>query len=177
MSVVLRAIRESDLPEFVRWLNDPEVTAFTIREFEGVTLEAEREWFAAKTAPECRDRCWTIEVDGRAIGNCELHVDETGQAAFWGIVIGEKELWSKGYGTAATREALRIGFCQMGLQRVYLHVGSHNPRGMRCYAKAGFRQEEVRPRARLKRGEWIDVVVMAIGRDEWEERANRCCSL
>lgn len=168
--VRLRTVTEIDLPDYVRWLNDPEVTAFTLREFPGLTLEAEREWFARKTAPDSQDRPFAIEVDGRLIGQCELHVEESGLTAFYGIVIGDKTAWSRGYGTAATREALRIGFEEMGLQRIWLNVGSHNPRGIRCYEKVGFRREGVMRRARLKRGQWIDVVVMAMLRDEWEAR-------
>jgi len=99
--VRLRPVTEGDLPEYVRWLNDPEVTAFTLRKFPGLTIEAEREWFARKTAPDCRDRPFAIEVDGRLIGQCELHVEESGQTAFYGIVIGDKTAWSQGYGTAA----------------------------------------------------------------------------
>lgn len=168
-SVRLRAIIEEDLPSFVRWLNDPEVTAFTLREFSGVTLEDERAWFARKTAPDGRDRPFAIEVDGRLIGICELHGEEPGQTAFYGIMIGDKTAWNRGYGTAATREAVRIGFAELGLQRIWLQVGSHNPRGIRCYEKVGFSHEGVMRRARLKRGQWIDVVIMAMLREEWEE--------
>ncbi len=37
--VTLRAIREDDLPDWVRWLNDSEVTEFTAMEVGMVTLE------------------------------------------------------------------------------------------------------------------------------------------
>jgi RimJ/RimL family protein N-acetyltransferase len=167
--VRLRPITEADLPSIVTWLNDSEVTAFTLREFADATLEAERAWFARKTAPDSQDRPFAIEVDGRLIGQCELHAEDPGQTAFYGIMIGDKTAWNQGYGTAATREAVRIGFEELGLQRIWLQVGSHNPRGIRCYEKCGFRQEGVMRRARLKRGRWIDVVIMAILREEWEE--------
>jgi RimJ/RimL family protein N-acetyltransferase len=169
--VCLRPITEADLPEFVRWLNDPEVTAFAISEFTGITLESEREWLARKTAPESRDRPFAIEVDGRLIGMCELELlgEESGTTGCYSIAIGDKTAWNRGYGTAATREACAFGFEEMGLQRIWLHVGSHNPRGIRCYEKVGFRHEGVMRRAKLKRGQWIDVVVMAILREEWEE--------
>ena len=166
--VRLRPVTETDLLDYVKWLNDAEVTAFTLREFPGLTLEAEREWFARKTAPDSQDRPFAIEVDGLLIGQCQLHVEESGQTAFYGIVIGDKTAWGRGYGTAATREAVRIGFEEMGLQRIWLNVGSHNPRGIRCYEKVGFRREGVMRRARLKRGKWCDVVCMGILREEWE---------
>ncbi len=170
MSMTLRPIRESDLPLLAAWLSDTEVTATMLREFSNVTLEDERAWFARKTAPDCPDHPWTIEVNGRPIGTCELHGEESGQTAFYGIIIGDKTAWNQGHGTAATREAVRIGFEELGLQRIWLQVGSHNPRGIRCYEKVGFRREGVMRRAKLKRGQWTDVVVMAILREEWEAR-------
>ena len=179
-TVRLRPHTEDDLPNYVTWLNDPEVTEFTALESGNVTLEGERQWFAAISDPGCRDRNWAIEacpepaegVGGRHIGNCALHLHESGEMAGFGIIIGDKTQWGKGHGTAALREVLGIGFEEMGLQRIHLQAFAHNLRGIRCYEKVGFRQEGVMRRARLKRGQWIDVAVMAILREEWE--AQQC---
>jgi len=86
----LRPHTEADLPNYVEWLNDPEVTEFTALESGGVTLEGEREWFAHISDPECRDRNWAIEACGRHIGNCALHPDGNGQTAGFGIIIGDR---------------------------------------------------------------------------------------
>ncbi len=171
VQVKLRAHTEADLPNYVAWLNDPEVTEFTAIESGKATLEGEREWFARISDPACRDRNWAIEVDGRHIGNCALHLDETGQVGGFGIIIGDKTQWSKGYGTAALREVLRIGFEEMGLQRIFLHAFSHNARGLRCYEKCGFKREGVLRRHRQKRGEWRDIVCMGMLREEWACRS------
>ncbi len=48
IQIWLRAITDGDLPDYVRWLSDPEVTQFLSMDFEGITLEREREWL--KTA-------------------------------------------------------------------------------------------------------------------------------
>ncbi len=151
------------------WLNDLEVTYFLTHEFPAAaTLESELAWLARKRAPECGDRVWTIEVEGEAIGVCELHAESMGPTAAFGIIIGEKTAWGKGYGTAATREVVRIGFEEMGLERIWLTASSVNPRGVRCYEKVGFRHEGVLRRARWKRGEWIDVINMGLLRSEFE---------
>ena len=166
--VRLRSITEADLPDYVQWLNDPEVTEFTAMESGSITLEGEREWFEHISDPDSRIRNWAIEVDGRHIGNCALHLDASGQTAGFGIVIGDKGQWGKGYGTAALREVLRIGFEEMALHRIHLDAFAGNARGIRCYEKCGFRHEGLHRKARLKRGQWIDVVSMAILHDEWE---------
>ncbi|UCC69230.1 MAG: GNAT family N-acetyltransferase [Armatimonadota bacterium] len=169
--VRLRPITEADLPDYVEWLNDPEVTEFT--QVEGpCTLEGEREWFQRVTAPDSHTRNWAIEANGRHIGNCALMLHESGEIAGFGIIIGDKTQWGKGYGTAALREVLRIGFEEMGLQRVHLTAFAGNTRGLRCYEKCGFQREGVRRRHYLKRGRWCDVVCMGILREEWE--AQQC---
>jgi len=170
--VRLRPHTEADLPNYVTWLNDPEVTQFTQIESGGITLEGEREWFARVSAPDSNTRNWAIEVDGRHIGNCALHLDETGQVGGFGIIIGDKAQWCKGYGTAALREVLRIGFGEMNLQRIHLTALAPNARGIRCYEKCGFRHEGLQRRHHLKRGKWYDVVCMGILREEWE--ADQC---
>ncbi len=168
--VRLRPITEADLPDYVHWLNDPDVTEFTLIESGGASLEGERQWFAAISDPESRDRHWAIEVAGRHIGNCALRLDQSGETAGFGIIIGDKTCWSKGYGTAALRQVLHIGFREMGLHRIHLDAFAGNARGIRCYEKCGFQHEGIARRARLKRGRWLDVVQMAVLRDEWETR-------
>ena len=165
--VRLRPHTEADLPNYVEWLNDPEVTQFT--QIEGpLTLEDEREWFQRVNAPDSNTRSRAIEVNGRHIGNCALHLYESGEMAGFGIIIGDKTQWSKGYGSAALRDLLRIGFEEMGLQRIHLTALGGNSRGIRCYEKCGFRHEGLRRRHFLKRGKWCDVVCMGILREEWE---------
>jgi len=166
--VRLRPITEADLPDYVKWLNDPEVTQFTAIEVGNVTPEGEREWFAAITAPDHRDRHWAIEAEGRHIGNCALMLDRQAGSAGFGIIIGEKTAWNKGCGTAALHEVLRIGFRDMGLHRIHLDLFAENARALRCYQKCGFRQEGLQRQARWKRGRWRDVISMAILREEWE---------
>jgi len=167
----LRPVAEEDLPRWVEWINDPEVTRFTGLEAGTATLEGEQEWFRSVTSPECRPRNWQIEVGGRHIGGCSLDPGAAGQTAVFGIIIGDKTAWGKGYGQAALREVLRMGFAQMGLHRIHLEAFADNARAIRCYEKCGFRSEGLHRKARFKRGEWRDTVSMAILRGEWE----RCC--
>ena len=169
--VQLRPLREEDLPDWVEWLNDPEVTTYTLLEAGSCTLEGERAWFAAVTAPDYRGRNWQLEVDGRHIGGCSLELSRDDRCASFGIIIGHKPSWGKGHGTAALRETLRIGFEEMNLHRIDLDVFAGNTRGLRCYEKCGFRREGLHRAAQFKRGRWIDRISMAILREEWEREA------
>jgi RimJ/RimL family protein N-acetyltransferase len=164
--VQLRPVTEADLPNYVRWFNDPEVTQWLMRD-PGLTMEQEREWFK-RLSEDPNELVLAIEAEGRHIGNCALSLHRRIPTATLGIGIGDRSAWGKGYGTAATRRLLRIGFEERGLERIQLDTWARNLRARRCYEKCGFRHEGLRRRAVLKGGEWLDVVQMAILREEWQ---------
>ncbi len=166
----LRPPSEQDLPLFVRWLNDPEVSYWlSISEGPALTLESEREWYYEMRADPAQV-IWCIETEeGQPIGNLGLHaVDEAQGRATLGIVICEKGFWGRGYGTEAIRKVLRYAFAELGLRRVDLHVDEDNARGIRCYEKCGFVREGLLRAHRLRRGRPVDAVVMAVLREDWE---------
>ena len=51
----------------------------------------------------------------------------------FGLAIGAKDEWGKGYGTDAVRLLLRHAFATMNLNRVWLQVYEYNQRGLRSY--------------------------------------------
>jgi len=86
------------------------------------------------------------------------------------IAIGERENWSKGYGTDAMKVMLRYSFMELNLRRVGLIVFEYNPRAIRSYEKAGFTQEGRVRGAMLRDGKRWDFLYMGILRDEWLAR-------
>src|SRR5438093_1064317 len=113
---------------------------------------------------------WLIEtLDGRPVGHLGLlQVDPHHKRAELAISIGEKDCWSRGYGTDAIRTVLRHGFEDLGLRRVDLHTDADNARGIRCYEKCGFVREGLMRESRLRYGKPLDMVLMAVLRDEWQ---------
>jgi diamine N-acetyltransferase len=97
-----------------------------------------------------------------------LHgVDLGNGTAEFGIAIGEKEEWNKGYGTDALRAICDFGFGALRLERIGLMVYEGNARGRRAYEKAGFTMEATLRHAHFARGQHEDVHVMSLLRDEW----------
>ena len=97
----LRPVEEPDLPLFVRWFNDAEVRYWlSMSDGPEFTLESEQEWYDEMRADPTRV-IWCIETEeGEPIGNLGLHgIDETHGRATFGISIGEKAYWGRGYGT------------------------------------------------------------------------------
>lgn len=169
----LRPPGERDLPLFVRWFNDPEVRYWlSMSDGPELTLESEREWYDEMRADRAQV-IWCIETEeGQPIGNLGLHaIDEAQGRAMLGIAIGERDFWGRGYGAEAIRRVLRYAFAELGLRRVGLQVDEDNLRGIRCYEKGGFVREGLLRAHRLRRGQPVNAVAMAVLREEWEGHA------
>jgi RimJ/RimL family protein N-acetyltransferase len=165
--VRLRAPERGDIPTFVKWINDPEVTEF-LKLDTPISMEEEEVWYAEMV--KRKDRVFSIEtLDGRLIGNVGLvGLDWESRRTDIGIMIGEKDAWSKGYGTDAVMVLLGYLFDELNLNRVSLFTDANNTRAQRCYEKCGFKKEGVMRQYRFKRGRYLDGVLYSILKEEWK---------
>ncbi len=167
--VRLAPLDRANLPAFKRWFRDYEVQRFLGMVPVPYTDEREEEWFeqAVRAVDQYNFSIRTLAEDV-LIGNCGLfNISAKNHSAEFGIVIGEKECWGKGYGTDATRAMLRFAFQELNLNRVGLMVFSFNVRAIRAYEKAGFVQEGCLRQALFREGAYHDEVLMSVLREEW----------
>lgn len=168
----LRAIERNDIPHFVRWLNDPDVTQFLLIS-SPLSTAMEEKWFEDQlNTPPASGQVMAIEVlEGESwvpIGNTGLHnVDVINRSAEFGIFIGEKAYWNRGFGSMATRLMLKHGFENLNLNRIFLHVYENNPRAISAYESAGFVREGVLRQGIFKNGRYLDLIVMSVLSSEW----------
>jgi len=167
--VRLRAVERVDLPTFVKWLNDPEVTQF-LESSGPMSMEAEERWYAKLQAGE--DKVYSIDTkEGKLIGNVGvMKIDWKDRRAVIGIMIGEKEHWDKGYGTDAIETLVRYLFEELNMHRIYLLADERNTRAIRCYEKVGFRKEGTFREDRFRDGSYRSDIQMSILQGEWDER-------
>ncbi|MBC7262948.1 MAG: GNAT family N-acetyltransferase [Chloroflexi bacterium] len=169
--VRLRAIERSDIPTFVRWFNDREVTRYLNRH-EPMSMAEEERWFERQV--EHPDGIiYAIEtMDGIHIGNIGLHgINWKNRSATLGIIIGEKDYWGQGYGSDAIRTLLSVAFEEMNLNRVELVAFDFNARAIRCYEKCGFTVEGREREVLFREGKYHDQLRMSILQREFS-RAN-----
>jgi RimJ/RimL family protein N-acetyltransferase len=171
--VTLGPVQREYLPKYVEWLNDWEVARFLMPGIPfPLNIEAETEWFESRG----KDRDNIVfailaRAENQLIGNCGLHrIDWKNRSAIFGIFIGDKNYWGKGYGTDATRTCLRFAFEELGLNRVELEVYDFNTRALRAYEKAGFQRDGVHRQGLYREGKFHDEILMCILRDEWRAR-------
>jgi diamine N-acetyltransferase len=173
--VRLRAIERSDLPRYVTWFNDPEVIA-GLAMFAPMSLAQEEQWFAEMVKHPGEEQPLALDVRVRGkwehIGGTGFNaIDRRNQSAEFGIHIGEKKYWNKGYGTEALQVLLRYGFETLNLHRIWLRVFDFNRRAQRSYEKAGFKKEGMYREAQFHAGKFCDVYLYSLLRREWAEAA------
>jgi len=134
----------------------------------------EESWFDQMMRSDAEQRPLAIEIqDGEAwqlAGNAGLfHLEWTNRSAEFGIFIGDKSRWDKGYGTEVLQLILQHAFDTLNLNRVYLRVLATSARAKRSYEKAGLVSEGTMRQARFRHGQYIDVHIMSILRSEWRK--------
>ena len=165
--VRLRGARPGDAERLAELVRDPEVARFA-----GPPMlfpETVEKWaeILGQRSPDLLR--WVLEapVGGEAVGATSLHrIDFRDRHCWLGIWIGPPSNWSRGYGTEATRLLTRFAFRQLGMEKVYLGVYEGNERGLRAYAKAGYRVEATLPRDHLLEGRLVTTYWLAAYRDD-----------
>src|SRR5690606_16392073 len=95
-------------------------------------------------------------------------IDHRVRSAEFGILIGEKSQWGKGYGRSIVGFCRHYAFDMLNLNRIALTVLEGNSVALRLYERLGFREEGRLRQAQYKGGRYLDVIVMSLLRSEWE---------
>ena len=168
--IALRAWSREDLPTFLRWFNDPEITMYAGNAYPSLSMDQEERYYE-RHVDDGHHYCMLTHDGSVLIGECALFdIEAKNRSAEVGITIGEKEYWNRGYGREALGLLLEIGFDGLGLNRIHLRHVDFNERGHRCFLAAGFVEE-----GRLRQGTFVaggfrDVVLMSVLAEEYGAR-------
>jgi RimJ/RimL family protein N-acetyltransferase len=160
--VALGPLRRDLIATYQRWINDFEVTRTLGPSIRPITYEGEEKWYEGAATGD-KSVSFTIYEKStlRPIGNTSLmQIEHQHRIAEFGILIGEKEVWGKGYGTETARLLLDYGFTVLGLHNIMLRAASFNERGLRAYRRAGFREFGRRRESGRLGGQTFDTVYM-----------------
>lgn len=169
--VILRPVQRNDLNNFLKWFNDPEVTQY-LSMYLPMTEMAEEKYIEDLAVRASTNVHLVIEaIDGetsKPIGSIGLHqISPKDHHATFGIAIGEKDYWSKGYGTEAAELIIRYGFEQLNLHRISSSAYAFNERSIKMHLKVGFREEGRRRENIYKNDAYRDEVEFGLLKKEW----------
>ena len=156
----------------VRWQRDSEF--FRLADSDSIRFYSEKkikESFEQRMGKGPQPERYPFSVrtlaEDKLIGFFSMYLDLIQSEAWVGLAIGERDFWSKGYGTDMMNIGLRYAFMELGVQRVSLGLHEYNPRALRSYEKAGFRLEGRTRQEILREGKRTDTLWMGILREEW----------
>lgn len=164
--VRVREKRVEDIQNEYSWRVDPELSRLDATK--PMTMSYEDFFRYSKEEmqfPNYRSKRLAVEtLEGVHIGNIMYYdLNMQNRQAEVGIMIGDKDYWSNGYGTDTVNTLLRHLFTILELDRVYLHTLSWNYRAQASFAKSGFKLVR-----NVKRG-GQDFILMEVLRSDWEE--------
>ena len=139
--VVLRDKNMADARDDYTWKSDAELSRLDASPRLTVGFSQFLVDYAGQLrSPASGSRQFAIDTkDGKHIGNCGYYnVDEDRGEAEVGITIGDRNYWSRGYGTDAMKALVDYIFGETGLNRVYLKSLDWNIRAHRSFQKNGF---------------------------------------
>ena len=162
--ISLRDKRSDDAENDYRWRSDPELARLDAAIPLTMSFERYLKLFEDQMKyPTPGSHHYSIDtLDDRFIGNCMYYdMDTVNREAELGIVIGDRDYWSDGYGYDAVTTLLDHMFNARNLKRVYLHTLEWNGRAQKSFSKCGF--NAVRPVRRMAH----DFILMDVLRDDW----------
>ena len=162
--IILRDKRSDDAENDYRWRSDPELARLDAAIPLTMSFERYLKLFEDQMKyPTPGSHHYSIDtLDDRFIGNCMYYdMDTVNLEAELGIVIGDRDYWSDGYGYDAVTTLLDHMFNARNLKRVYLHTLEWNGRAQKSFSKCGF--NAVRPVRRMAH----DFILMDVLRDDW----------
>ena len=170
--VTLRPFTQLDIPRLIGWITSRELmiqwagpTEFTFPQ-----TEAQLEKYLAGCKGERPLRCvWTATTgEGKVCGHIEIGAIsyENNSASLCRVFVAP-EYRGTGVCTPMVRQALAVGFDELGLRRIDLRVYAFNTPGLRCYEKAGFVKEGLLRKSQKVGDQLWDTVVMGVLREEW----------
>lgn len=155
------------IPIYYKWRNDESVAVYDQSEFlRPRGFDEIAEWAERLVG----GYTYLVFADEKPIGTIALmNVDMRNRHAELAIVIGEKDYWSKGYGTQMMDKLLEMGFEGLNLERLYLHVFGFNERAVNLYKKFNFKHEGTLRNMLYRHGQYHDVLAFGLMKSEWKK--------
>jgi RimJ/RimL family protein N-acetyltransferase len=166
--IILRAFEREDAERCYRWMNDPNVVR-TLKSRYPIAFQNELEWLERAMHPSVTERHFAIERrdDRTHVGNASIHdIDWVSRTGWFGLFIGEPSAWNRGFGTDAILTLVRFAFDEMNLRKLRVNVFDYNDRAMHVLLTHGFVQEGKLARDFYREGQYHDLVILSVFRDE-----------
>ena len=180
--VTLRPVSREDVARIRQWLEDPEVSESWFGRYSygdpahlgyhptEMEHASEEEWDRVFGDEEHRILSVYTE-NGEHVGEVHVAIEQSLGDGQLSILIGRKDMWHLGYGTAGMKAILQAAFSEYGLYRVWVDVPEYNTAARAMCSHLGFVHEGTLRKSRPHEGSRFDSVVMGMLAAEYADRA------
>jgi len=162
--LLLKPLSLNHLSEnYVKWLNDEEVYRY-MDTGGNYTFEMLKNYLTG-VDDNSKILFWGIHLKGndKHIGNIKIDplIERHGLGEY-GIMIGDKTEWGKGYAKEASNLVIKYCFEIVKLRKITLGVVVENITAVELYSKLGFVKEGYYKKHGIYRGTYCDIIRMSL---------------
>lgn len=129
---------------YVNWINDPEVNMY-LETRGNYTLDLLKTYVEEQFNKEVYFWAIHLKDSNKHIGNLKIDpIDTETNSGEYGILMGDKINWGKGYAKEASFSIIKYCFEQLKLSKITLGVIEDNKNAVGLYKKMGFIIDEVK---------------------------------
>ena len=163
-------VSDEEIQKFTEWMNDFQVTDYTGKSAQIITLSGERQFLENMSINRENRSFNIIEISNdKLIGTIGLeHFDWIARSAVLGIFIGDEDYRNNAYGAEAIKLLLEYGFKYLNLHSIRLDLIAVNERAHKCYLKCGFKDTGKSREAIFLNGKYYDKLHMDMLENEFD---------
>ena len=167
--ISLRDVTPNDQDKIREWRNNPGVRKYMYTDHE-IGPDEHRLWFSRILRdPSCK--YWVIVCDGDDVGLANLYnIDNRNRRCYWGFYVIGASARGKAVGSFAEFSVLRFVFEDLKFQKLCAEVLASNQAVIRMHKSFGFEQEGVFRKHIFKGDAFVDVVSIALLREDWDAK-------
>ncbi len=169
--IFLRAFEPEDYKTTHSWREDKEILNGIVGMKYFVSCEYEKKWINDAIFDKNSLKLAICQkTTNEHIGNVYLNmIDHVNKNCTFGIILGKKNFWGQGFGSEATLLMLEHAFYELGMVRVSSRQLLTNQSSIRLHEKCGFKHEGILRKAVFKNGEYQDLNLMSILREDFDD--------
>lgn len=161
--IYLKVLSPDDISKaYVDWMRDEEVIQFLESRWRAYTMEDLKQYVISTNESSTEFLLGIFLNDsGEHIGNIKIGaINQVHRFGEIGLIIGNKNVWGKGYGAEAIRLASDYAFNELDLNSLVAGIYADNIGSYKSFIRAGYREAGRLKKHRLYKGNYVDQIIV-----------------
>ena len=165
--VNLVALEVEHLELLRKWRTAPEVYEYLF-DFSFISKEQQKIWYQNTLNDQHRKLMIIQDKEEYSLGLVQLvKIDYINHSAEWGFFVGETQQRYGGHAAEAEFLVLKYAFDILNLNKIYCLTFDFNKKVLSMHKRFGFKEEGIFKKHIYHQGEYKDVVMMSIFKDDY----------